>query len=38
VLLTRDTPIYLEDGDLLKAYTITSGATMDIVCSYEEVV
>lgn len=38
VLLNRDTPIYLEDGDLIKAYTITSGAVVDIVCSYEEVV
>lgn len=38
VLLDRNTPIYLEDGDLLKAYTITSGAVVDVVCSYEEVV
>lgn len=38
VLLNRETPIYLEDGDLLKAYTITSGAVVDVVCCYEEVV
>jgi hypothetical protein len=37
ILLDRDTPIYLEDGDSLKAYTITTGATAEVICSYEEV-
>lgn len=36
VLIGRDAPIYLEEGDQLRA-TATANSKIEVVCSYEEI-
>jgi hypothetical protein len=37
VLLSKDTPVYLEEGDSIEVYTASQGQSASLVCSYEEI-